>query len=422
MSTEFPVNREDLLGRLTRQLHAEAPAAHALFDTLCHLADRRQTDLYVVGGVVRDLLMDRQLGGQSPLDLDLAINGDPAAFLSAISEASEEQVTIHDRFGTANAILADGTNVDLARTRSERYPSPAALPIVSPAPIDIDLRRRDFSINAAALTASGNRAGRLIDPHGAVSDLKRREVRTLYGHSFRDDPTRLIRAARYAARIGGTIERRTMADARRDREHLKALSPARFGDAWRLLLQEPNAVRALESAQRLRIPQSRDPRWIVSGRTTQLSGDPERFWASTGLLSREPQIAEWLPESVGLNRRERTALESGVRLRAARRSIGQTRRASSVALRLKQFPNSALEAAQTIWSGPSQLAISNFLERRENIATPITPGRLLQLGIEQGPKIGGWLEQIESAIWDGELDPSDASSVARMEQRIRLSR
>lgn len=422
MSTEFPVNREDLLGRLTRQLHAEAPAAHALFNTLCHLADRRQTDLYVVGGVVRDLLLDRRLGGENLLDLDLAIDGDPAEFHSTLSEAADKQVTIHDRFGTANAILADGTNIDLARTRNERYPSPAALPIVSPAPIDVDLHRRDFSINAAALAVSGNCAGRLIDPHGAASDLKRREVRTLHASSFRDDPTRLIRAARYTARIGGTIERRTMADARRDREHLKALSPARFGDAWRLLLQESNAVRGLEFARRLRIPQAREPKWVIPKRALQSSGDPERFWASTGLLSHEPQIAEWLPESVGMNRRERTALEAGVRLRAARRSIGQTRRASSVALRLKQFPNSALEVAQTIWSGPSQLAISNFLERRERIASPITAERLLELGIEQGPKIGDWLEQIESAIWDGELDPSDASSVARMEQRIRLSR
>ena len=126
--------------------------------------------------------------------------------------------------------------------------------------------------------------------------------------------------------------------------------------------------------------------------------------------------------SVGMNRGERTALEAGARLRAARRSIGQTRRASSVALRLKQFPNCALEAAQTIWSGPSQLAISNFLEHREEIVSPITAERLLELGIEQGPKIGGWLEQIESAIWDGDLDPSDVSSVARLEQRIRLSR
>ena len=422
MDIEHPVNCDNLIERLTEQLLTASTAAHALLSTLCHLAESRQSELYVVGGLVRDLLMDKHVDANSPLDLDFAVDDDPSEFHVSLSEAAGRKVTVHDRFGTASVTLADGTNVDLARTRSEHYPSPAALPQVLPAPIDIDLQRRDFTINAAALGLTGARAGKLIDPQGAVRDLKSRSIRTLHRHSFRDDPTRLIRAARYAARIEGTIEPRTIADARRERDHLQALSPARFGDAWRLLLQEPAPSKALAFARRLRIPQAREPRWHVPKRTLNTFGDPEQFWASNGLLCREPQVTEWLPESVAMNRRERSALEAGSQLRAKRRRIGQMRRSSSVALILKRFPDHVLLAASRAWSGPSQAAVSNFLERRDEVVSPFGAERLVELGVEHGPQLGHWLERVESAIWDGILDPSDPSSVARMEQRIRLSR
>ena len=422
MDIENPVNSDHLSDRLFQQLRAASPTAHALLNTLCHLAEHRQCEIFVVGGIVRDLLLDSRLDELGSLDLDFAIDGDPAELHSALSESASRQVTVHDRFGTASVTLEDGTNVDLARTRSERYPSPAALPIVSPAPIDVDLQRRDFSINAAAFALTGDRAGTLIDPHGAISDLKRGWIRTLHPESFRDDPTRLIRAARYTARVGGTIERRTRADAMRDRLHLAALSPARFGDAWRLLLQERDVVGALEVARRLKIPQSRDARWTVPREVLMASNFPQQFWASNGLLSREPHIKTWLPESVGMNRQERAALESGARLRLARRSIGQMRRASRVALSLKQFPDAALEAAELTWSGPLRDAVATFLARRSSVASPISPTRMLELGVERGPRLGRWLEDVESAIWDGELDPTDELSVTRMEQRIRLSR
>ena len=418
------VNRDNLSARLLQRLRAQSPATCDLLNTLCHLAELRQTDLYVVGGALRDLLLDQPISESDHLDLDLAVDGDPAPLHSALSEAAAARATIHDRFGTASVTLADGASIDLVHTRSERYPSPGALPIVTPAPIDLDLQRRDFTINAAAIALSGVRAGELIDPHGAIADLTSRRIRTLHPQSFRDDPTRLIRAARYAARIGGTIERRTLADARRDRGYLQALTPERFGDAWRLLLRERDVVETLEFARRLRIPQSRDARWTLPKAVLTASDYPDQFWAVSGLLSREPAISDWLPRSVGMNRRERAALEAGASLRRARRSIGQLRRPSSVALILKRFPDSALEAAQRTWaggSGASQRAVANFLERRERAVSPLTPGRLMELGVERGPQLGRWLERIESAIWDGELHPSDPSSVARMEQRIRCS-
>ena len=411
-----------LFERLLRMLRRRSDTAASLLHTLCSLTVERQVPLYVVGGLVRDLLLDAGDSASRGLDLDFAIDGDPKDLLPALEQFGVGSPTTHDRFGTASVVLSDGVNVDVARTRSERYSVPGALPIVAPTSIDVDLGRRDFTINAAAIALTGDREGQLIDPYDAAGDIERRVIRTLHEHSFRDDPTRLVRAARYAARIEGTIDRRTLADARRDRRHLTTLTAGRFGDAWRLLLEEADAPSALGIARRLKIPQSREPRWTVPPAVVAATDGAETFWASMELVGREPNISDWLPKSVGLNRVERSALEAGAELRVARRSIGSMRRRSSVARALKRYPDSALRAAARVWGGPSGSAIGEFLALRESVRSPISAHRLIELGIEPGPQLGRWLAVVEDAVWDGELDPADASAITRMEQQIRLSR
>jgi tRNA nucleotidyltransferase (CCA-adding enzyme) len=422
MSIVQSTGRASLLDRLFGILRERSEPAESLVHTLCDLASRDGVQIFAVGGLVRDILLDQVADQSTMLDVDLAIDGDPGPLHAELRFAAQTRPTIHDRFGTASISLEDGTHFDIARTRSEHYSSPGALPDVSPAPIEVDLTRRDFTVNAAAVALTGERAGELIDFPHVLPDLERRLLRTLHRGSFRDDPTRLVRAARYASRIGGTIERRTMADARRERRHLTALSPARFGDAWRMLLNEPDAKHALAFARRLQIPQSRERRWLVPRAALEVSESPEEFWSSMGLLIRDRDIAEWLPTSVGMNRRERAALEAGARLREGRRSIAGMKRPSSIARRLRPFQDCALMAAQGLWSGASGAAVADYKRERSGIRSPISAQRLTELGVDPGPRLGQWLEDIEAAIWDGELVPEDPLSVTRMEQRIRLSR
>lgn len=412
----------NLLDRLFQTLHRHSEPAESLLHTLCHLGEVQEVQVYVVGGLVRDIMLDEPSNFTTPLDVDLSVDGDLTQVRSELAAAADARPTLHDRFGTASVSLSDGTRIDVARTRSERYPSPGALPIVSPATIEADLARRDFSVNAVALPLTGDRRGEILDPHQGLKDLRHRQIRTLHRASFRDDSTRLVRAARYAARIGGEIERRTLADARRDRHHLGALSSERFGNAWRLLLTEQHQGTALEIARRLKIPQSRDTRWAVARSMLGAADDPEQFWASVGLLSRDRDIVDWLPRSVGMHRRERLALQAGAELRQERRRIAGMRRASRVAESLGRFPEAALFAAERIWSGTSGLAVSHYLEGQASVQSPISAERLIELGVGQGPDIGDWIRRIDAAIWDGALDPADPESVARMEQRIRWSR
>ena len=406
----------NLLNRVHDRVASHSEAAGEVLSRLCEVAAVDGLGLYAVGGILRDIWLDQPL--ERPLDLDLAVDGDPSTLHAVLAEAASAEPTIHDRFGTATATLADGASIDIARTRTERYPSPGALPIISPAPIGVDLSRRDFTIHAAAMALTGERRGELLDPFGAVRDIEARRIRTLHESSFRDDPTRLIRAARYASRIGGRINERTLVEARRHRRHLAELSPQRFGDAWRLLLEEPNARAAVALARSLKIAQNREREWMLPQAVLKASDTPEMFWTAVGLLGRGG-MDEALPQSVGLSRAERAARDAGVALRLRRRRIAAVNRSAAIAASLGDLPDSALFAAQRLWDSGARKAIDMYLERRDSVRSPLSAARLLELGVPEGRDIGHWLARAEAAVWDGELDPSDADAVARFEERIR---
>ena len=191
--------------------------------------------VYVVGGAVRDLLL-----GREPHELDFVVEGDAIAVARRVGG----RVIAHERFGTATVQLADGTTFDLTSARRERYPRPGALPEVElGASLHEDLRRRDFTVNAIALHLAD---GELIWLPGAREDLDARRLRVLHDRSFIDDPTRLLRMARYAARLGFEPDERT--DRLAAEATLDTVTGSRLGAELRLLLGEPQpeALLALE--------------------------------------------------------------------------------------------------------------------------------------------------------------------------------
>ncbi|HEY8465508.1 MAG TPA: hypothetical protein VIL04_01760 [Solirubrobacterales bacterium] len=192
------------------------------------------TPAYLVGGALRDVL--RGLSG-ADVDVDIAVEGDAIA----LARRAGELVRAHERFGTATVAI-DGVRIDLARTRRERYPKPGALPEVEPADIAADLARRDFTVNAMAFPLSGER--RLIDPHGGARDLRAGVLRVLHPGSLRDDPTRALRAARYAARLGMRLDPETERLIRA--ADLGTVSADRVDAELRLIAAEERAVAALE--------------------------------------------------------------------------------------------------------------------------------------------------------------------------------
>lgn len=174
------------------------PAAAArLLRPLAEEARRRGLPLYAVGGCVRDWLL-----GRATFDLDLAVAGDPDPVALLCARLVGGSAEAFGRFGTRRIIGRGRFRVDVATTRAESYPESAALPrlVAVKVPIESDLFRRDFTINAlAARLDDGSR--RIVDPYGGLRDLKDKILRVLHPASLRDDPTRVFRAARFLGRL-----------------------------------------------------------------------------------------------------------------------------------------------------------------------------------------------------------------------------
>lgn len=176
-------------------LAAALRRAHPELDRVREVAE---DPVYLVGGAVRDLLL-----GRGRADVDLVVEGDAARLAKRLGGAEVE----HERFGTVK-VEVEGHELDIASARRESYETPGALPTVEAgASIEEDLGRRDFTINALAVPLWGD--GGLLDPFGGRDDLERGQLRVLHPRSFVDDPTRAIRAARYAARFGFELESET---------------------------------------------------------------------------------------------------------------------------------------------------------------------------------------------------------------------
>ena len=190
---------------------------------------------YVVGGMVRDLLL-----GLQTIDVDIVIEGQGIHFARSLADRLHAKVRCHERFGTATLTLSDRLRVDIATARTESYERPAALPKVTPGSIRDDMFRRDFTINTLAASLMPGEFGRVLDDFGGVRDLRERRIRALHERSFIDDPTRIFRAVRFEKRLDFRIVRSTeqwIADAL-SRSLLEELEDYRIAAELRLILEE----------------------------------------------------------------------------------------------------------------------------------------------------------------------------------------
>jgi tRNA nucleotidyltransferase (CCA-adding enzyme) len=240
---KHPIRQTVLLNRIpVRPLH--------LLKQIGQLADERGVSVYLVGGVVRDLLLKRE-----NLDLDLTVEGDGIAFARVVADRYGAGLAVFERFATARLAFPDGLKMDIATTRRESYAQPALLPTVQPASIEADLSRRDFTINAIAVQLNRRQFGRVLDPCGGQGDLRARIIRVLHTGSFQDDPTRIFRAIRFEQRFGFRLERTTvglLAQAA-STALIQGLSGPRLRNEILLLLAERDPVRAIARMGQLKL-------------------------------------------------------------------------------------------------------------------------------------------------------------------------
>lgn len=212
------------------------------------IAYRDRFGVYLVGGFVRDLILNVK-----NFDIDIVAECNGIKFAEDLAQALKAKVITHKRFGTATITFDAGLKIDIATVRKEFYPQPACLPEVSSGTLKDDLFRRDFTINAMAINISRDSFGRIIDSYGGREDLRDKKIRVMHNLSFIDDPTRILRAIRFATRYDFTIEPHTL---RLLKEALKLnmlhkVQPQRVRDEVVLILKEDHPVKQIRHIQKL---------------------------------------------------------------------------------------------------------------------------------------------------------------------------
>lgn len=395
------------------------PFSLALVRQAAHVALASGASLWLVGGVVRDLL----LGLPIERDLDLAVEGDAIALAHALAQEMDGTVTAtHQAFGTATiAYTRPGSLLpfflDLATTRVESYAHPADLPTVQPAPITHDLARRDFSINAMAIEiraiSAGVELGIFLDPYGGMHDLRSGLLRVLHNQSFDDDPTRILRGVRLASRLSMHMEphtRQLLANALQQ-GRMEATSPDRLRTELCLALAEPEPDDVLRRSDDLGItPHLIAPlRWSkhLAARFKQARKHPIpapiRSLRSAGLLTYD-LLAE-----------EREHVIAHYRLPGEfARLLRDVAVAQSVAHQ-PPHPNSELDTtlrrlhrvALDVVCCAEPPAVAQMIQRyiaAQDTATPLLDGHALQrMGIDPGPQVGRILRGLRAARLDGHI-------------------
>ena len=249
---------------LTDQIEKTLPAEQmALIKQATAIAASKNLPLYLVAGIVRDLLL-----GQTTFDLDLVVEGDAIGIAKEIAEKVGGKLTIHKMFNTAKIVL-DNWTIDIAMARTETYARPGALPVVKPGTLKTDLFRRDFTVNAMAVSLNPDKYGELIDLYSGLNDLNRKYIRVLHEKSFNDDATRIWRAIRYEQRLGFQIEPGTLRLLKRDVNLLKTVGGYRLRRELELVLKEKEPEKALVRADKLGVlkalhPSIKADEWLVS--------------------------------------------------------------------------------------------------------------------------------------------------------------
>jgi tRNA nucleotidyltransferase (CCA-adding enzyme) len=445
--------RTELDQRLRSHL---APMQYTLLQHIGRAVDEMDFAVYIVGGFVRDLLIDGRPHKVSALDMDIVIEGDAIAFAERMQERYGGRIVVHRRFGTAKwllreadhpvvlATLLDTTDdraaaalpehLDFVTARTEFYTAPTVLPTVERGSIKLDLHRRDFTINTLALCLNPDRWGELLDFYGGVTDLHEGVVRVLHSLSFVDDPTRILRAVRYEQRFDFRLGTRTLELLRDAVELLDRVSPARIRHEFDRILEEQQPEKALARLAELQVLQQFCPTLVVdewlmtqfAALRTQLAAEEAsaplrsepigRLYWGLLVVRQSADAHAALTARLGL-RNETQRLMAGLAvLHAHRATLADPALAPSRAVDiLDRATDTAIALFRALNLQPALTPVlTRYVEEWQEVR-PTLDGRALQtLGIPRGPIYGEILSAIRAAYLDGAIHtPDEEVAMAR---------
>lgn len=374
--------------------------------------------VWLVGGPVRDLLLDRRVR-----DLDFVVETGADRLAGEVARRSDGSPRTHEAFLAAKVVFQDGPPIDIINARRERYPRPGALPEVEPAEIEEDLRRRDFTVNAIALPLDGDS---VLDPAGGTTDLGKRLIRVLHEQSFVDDPTRILRALRLATRLDFSIEDGTMTllDEALRQGRLDSVSRERVWREMVLAFEEETAPAVLASFLEAGVMQW----WIgpeieevgpigtleAIGDLLRVVGDADPRIVYLAILLSALSSTE-LPAGTGLSRRRSAA------------TLELARQASSLADTWGALSSDEERARFCLEHSPEQIVVAavaapEAVQDCIRIRDHSLPFGGDALGVEPGPHIAAALRDARIESWLARVQPDELLSFARQRALRYLSK
>jgi tRNA nucleotidyltransferase (CCA-adding enzyme) len=386
--------------------------------------------LYIIGGSVRDLMLESSIK-----DFDLTVEGDAIALARALAKKHGGKVTAHTKFGTAKWFLPkdlaseSSDTLDLISARSETYKNPAALPTVKTGSMDDDIRRRDFTVNTLAIRLDDPHFGELRDDLNGMDDLRKGIVRVLHDNSFIDDPTRMYRAVRYMDRYGFKIAEETLALIPKARPLIEKLSAQRIRHELDLILEEWSAATMLTRLDELDLLKPIHPSLSFDKAAHARLADLHTYrglqhlspWNVTKGEQMNPSDLGWLLWLMHLSNDEIASLNERLQftadLLASLFAVSMMFRdqSSYVGLkpsecveRLESFPVNAVEAIGYVAEDARvKERFDEYISKWRYIKPHTTGNDLKKRGIEPGPRYAVLLRQLRNAWLDGEVETEE---------------
>ena len=363
---------------------------------------------YLVGGLVRDLLL-----GYPNFDLDLVVEGDAVKLAQKAAQASQAKLLAHHRFGTAK-LRYENFTLDLATARKETYARPGALPAVTPGTLKDDLVRRDFSINAMAISLAPNDYGELVDPYQGKNDLEHHLIRILHPGSFTDDATRILRGVCYEQRFDFEFEAQTARLLKRDIPMLDTISGDRIRHELEHIFEEDRPELVIERLGTLGVlhrinPSLKGDGWIAEKfdearrlkKPTQL---PSLYFCLLVYSFSKKDIEQFLAR-LNIPAKLSRAMRDTLRLKAGLPLLDKpSLKPSDIYYLLRQYEPAAIQAnALASESATIHRHLQLFLTKLRYVRTSLDGDELKKLGISAGPEMGQVLQVLHKAKLDGEV-------------------
>ena len=392
---------------LTLQIERYLPQQSLeLINAISSKANQYGQRAYLVGGIVRDILL-----GHPNFDLDLVIEGDAVNLAHQIAKADQVKLITHPRFGTAK-LRYNNFTLDMATARGELYAKPGALPQVTPGTINGDLFRRDFSINAMAISLNKSNYGDLIDPYQGKIDLEHHLIRILHPDSFRDDATRIFRAARYEQRLKFEIEPQTVRLLKHNIPMLDTISGDRIRHELELIFREKqpeqtfNRLTELGALKRINTSLKGNG-WIAEkfekARSLNKPSQLYSLYLCLLIYHLHTKENEQLINRLNISTKLAQALRDTLRLKSQLCLLDKPCiRHNEIYHLLHKYSLLAIQV--NVIASESGAACSNldlFLTRLRYVKTSLNGEDLIKLGIPAGPELGKILQILHTAKLNG---------------------